>query len=230
MVTGTLPVRAVEKGIMGPGLLADIVVDKYVYHLPLDRQRKKYEAEYKVTFAESLLCDAVRNVGFWIDPIYHELKKDLLKTTYLQADETSVKVLWHELKGKAHTGWYWGYNDPIEKIVVFDFQMSRASEGPNRFLEKFSGILQTDDYAGYNDVRKRQDIIWGACMAHVRRKFSECLTIDKERASYALDQIKRWFALEAQAVTDGLDHAARLAMRQELIKPCSKLGVICGIF
>ncbi len=219
VVIGTLPQRAVEKGIMGAGLLADIVVDKYVYHLPLDRQRKKYEAEYKVTFAESVLCDAVRNVGFWIEPIYNVLHEDLLKATYLQADETSIKVLWHELKGKAHTGWYWGYNDPVGKVIVFDFQMSRSREGPNEFLKKFSGILQTDDYAGYNDVRKRPDVRWGACMAHVRRKFSDCLTVDKERASYALDQIKVWFAHEAQAAADGLDHVRRLTMRQELIKP-----------
>jgi transposase len=219
VVIGALPVRTVEKGIMGPGLLADIVVDKYIYHMPLDRQRKKYEAEYKVTFAESVLCDAVRNAAFWIEPIYNVLVEDLLKATYLQADETSIKVLWHELKGKAHTGWYWGYNDPIGKIVVFDFQMTRGREGPNTFLEKFSGVLQTDDYAGYTDVRKRPDIIWAACMAHVRRKFSDCLTIDKERASYALECIKSWFALEAQPRADVLDHAARLAMRQEQIKP-----------
>ena len=127
--------------------------------------------------------------------------------------------MWHELKGKAHTGWYWGYHDPIGKIVIFDFQMTRGREGPNAFLEKFSGILQTDDYAGYNDARKRPDIIWGACMAHVRRKFSDCLSIDKDRASYALECIKSWFVLEAQAAADNLDHAARLAMRLESIKP-----------
>jgi len=218
VVIGKLPARPVEKGNMGPGLLADIIVDKYVYHTPLDRQRKKYEAQYKVTFSESLLCDAVRNAAFWIEPIYNVLTEDLLKATYLQADETSIKVLWHELKGKAHTGWYWGYHDPIGKIVVFDFQMTRGREGPNKFLEKFSGVLQTDDYAGYTDVRARPDIIWAACMAHVRRKFIDCLKIDKERAPYALECMKNWFALEAQALADSLDHAARLAMRQEHIK------------
>ncbi|RPI88890.1 MAG: hypothetical protein EHM32_13365, partial [Spirochaetales bacterium] len=124
VVIGNLPARPVEKGNMGPGLLADIVVDKYVYHTPLDRQRRKYEAQYQVTFAESVLCDAVRNAAFWIEPIYNVLAEDLLKAAYLQADETSIKVLWHELKGKAHTGWYWGYHDPIGKIVVFDFQMT----------------------------------------------------------------------------------------------------------
>ena len=219
VVIGVLPVRAVEKGNMGPGLLADIVVDKYVYHTPLDRQRKKYEAQYKVTFAESLLCDAVRNVAFWIEPIYNVLIEDILKATYLQADETSIKVLWHELKGKAHTGWYWGYHDPIGKIVVFDFQMTRGREGPNAFLEKFKGVLQVDDYSGYTDVRARADILRASCMAHVRRRFSDCLNIDKDRASYALECMKDWFAIEAQVREGGLDHAARLAIRQEQIKP-----------
>jgi transposase len=81
VIIAELPARPVEKGIMGPGLLADIVVDKYVYHTPLERQRRKYEAEYNVTFAESLLCDAVRNACFWIEPVYKVLAEDILKAT-----------------------------------------------------------------------------------------------------------------------------------------------------
>jgi transposase len=216
---GVLPDRPVDKGNMGPGLLANIVLDKYLYHTPLECQSRKISAEYNVRFAESVLCDAVRNVSFWIEPIYKIMAADIVTATYLQADETSIKVLWHELKGKAHTGWYWGYHDPLRKITVFDFKMSRGREGPNEFLKNFSGTLQTDDYAGYVDVRARPDILWAACMAHVRRKFNDCLNYDMQRATYALECIKPWFNLESQAVDDKLGHAARLAMRQELIKP-----------
>jgi transposase len=216
---GTLPTRAVEKGCMGPGLMANITVDKYEHHVPLDRQRKKYEAEYQVTFSESLLCDAIRNVGFWIEPVYKVMAEDLRQATYLQADETSIKVLWAELKGKAHTGWYWGYNDPVKKIVVFDFQMTRGREGPNEFLRTFKGILQTDDYAGYVDVRAREDIAWAACMAHVRRKFHDCLAIDRARADSALQVINEWFEHERRAREGDWDCVARLEMRQSLIKP-----------
>jgi transposase len=218
VLIGSLPARPVDKGTMGPGLLADIVVDKFVYHTPLDRQRRKYDADYNVAFSESLLCDVVRQVSFWIEPVYNVLVKDLLGAGYLQADETSIKVLWHELKGKAHTGWYWGYHDPLAKIVVFDFQMTRGREGPNQFLKDFKGVLQTDDYAGYVDVRRRVDIQWAACMAHVRRKFNDALTYDKPRASHALAHMKEWFALEADAANNQLSHAARLAMRTTAIR------------
>lgn len=219
VLIGALPARAVDKGCMGPGLLADITVDKYEFHLPLDRQRKKYEAEYDVIFSESLLCDSIRNVAFWIEPVYSIMCQGIRNSTYLQADETSIKVLWHELKGKAHTGWYWGYNDPIKKIVVFDFQMSRGREGPNEFLKEFKGVLQTDDYAGYVDVRARGDITWAGCMAHVRRKFHDCLTVDKARAQHALQTINSWFDIERAARDDDMDFTARLAQRQTMIKP-----------
>jgi transposase len=219
VVVAELPSRPVEKGNMGPGIMSNIAVDKYVYHTPLDRQRRKFKQQYTVDFSESHLCDIIKQVGFWYEPVYELMIEDLLAVTYLQADETMIKVLWHELKGRAHTGWYWGYYAPVEKILVFDFQMSRGQEGPTRFLEKFKGIIQCDDYGGYNRLRARSDIIRMACMAHVRRKFTDALTYDIKRCTQVLEIMKPWFVAEAQAKKENLGFNDRLIMRREQIEP-----------
>jgi transposase len=59
---GKLPALPVEKGNAGPGLIAQIISDKYIYHLPLDRQRKKFNTEYQVSFSESWLSEMSETV------------------------------------------------------------------------------------------------------------------------------------------------------------------------
>jgi len=82
VLIGELPALPVEKGNAGPGFIANILIDKYVYHLPLDRQRKKFKKEYDVDFSESWLCDNSRNGIFsmvmskisFLQTIYRQMK------------------------------------------------------------------------------------------------------------------------------------------------------------
>jgi transposase len=88
----------------------------------------------------------------------------------LQVDETPVKVLKPDKKG-----YMWVYHSyhPGKRFVIFDFSLSRAAEIVNTRLESFSGLLQTDGYAGYNSLRQRDDIVSLGCWDHARRKFSD---------------------------------------------------------
>lgn len=139
-----LPALPVEKGNAGPGLIANIIVDKYVYHLPLDSQRNKYKNEYNADFAESWLCDNVKNGTFWLETVHNAHVKKLITSNYLQADETPIQVLTKDKKGKTQRGYFWVYHDPLQKIVLFDYRKSRASTGPSEFLKDFEGTLQID--------------------------------------------------------------------------------------
>jgi hypothetical protein len=44
---------------------------------------------------------------------------------------------------------------------------------PSRLLDGFTGVLQTDGYAGYNQVCRDNPITRIGCWDHARRKFVE---------------------------------------------------------
>ncbi len=121
IIIAKLPERPIDKGNFGAGIMAAITTDKYVYHIPLYRQIKKFNDEYGVKFAESTLCNIIERTTFWLTAVFELMKKDLLKSDYINVDETHIPVLTKSKKGKAHKGFYWVYYDPINKIVVFKY-------------------------------------------------------------------------------------------------------------
>ena len=141
ILTAQLPALPIDKGNAGPGLMTQVVIDKYVYHIPLDRQRKKFKNEYSIDFSVSWFCNLVENTGFRIAPLFDGYKKRLLKSTCICADETPVPVLTKDKKGKTHRGYFRVYYDPLNKITIFDYRKSRLNNGPSEFLETFTGTL-----------------------------------------------------------------------------------------
>jgi transposase len=218
IIVGTLPNRPVEKGNFGPGFMSTITTDKYLYHMPLHRQREKFRNEFKTEFAESTFCDIITNTTFWLEPIYKLQKSILLKSTYLQADETPIPVLVKQNNGKTHKGFYWVYYDPVHKNVLFEYRSGRGREGPNVFLKDFKGILQVDGYTGYDELANKPHITRAACMAHVRRKFEAALDYDKQFSEYALNVIRRWFDIEQEAKRYKLTYDQRRDMRCDIMK------------
>jgi len=218
IVIGTLPARPIEKGNFGPGFIAQVVIDKFLYHMPLYRQIQRYSNDYKVTFPESTFCDIISHTAFWLEPIYGQLKQDILKSEYLQVDETRMPVLIKRKKGKTHKGYFWVYYDPLIKVVVFEYCHSRKQEHPFEFLKSFTGTIQIDGYQGYNLVTGRNDIKRASCMDHVRRYFDKALKYDKVKAGFALQTIKQWYANEKNARENNYTFQQRLAMRQEQSK------------
>src|SRR5699024_6090051 len=73
---GALPERVIEKGIAGSGLLASILVDKYVDHLPLYRQLQRFKRE-KIPIASSTLEGWVRQSLELVDILYKHLLEDI---------------------------------------------------------------------------------------------------------------------------------------------------------
>jgi len=219
IVIGDLPALPVEKGNAGPGFLAHLVAEKYLYHMPLDRQRKKFKHEYNVEFSPSWLSDNIGNAVFWFEGAYEQYRKRLLASTYLQADETPLQVLTRDGNGKTHKGYLWVYHDPVQRLVLFDYRESRSHKGPSEFLKDFRGTLQIDGYEGYADIIAKNGLLRAACMDHVRRRFEKCLSFDKKRAAYALDTMKTWYMVEREAKERGCSFDERLALRQEKVAP-----------
>jgi transposase len=195
VLIGSLPSRPLEKAMAGEGLLAQIIIDKYVDHLPLYRQMQRFERN-GLKLPYSTLTDWVSSTCKLIEPLFEALKKQVLQSSYLHADETPIKVMSKEKQGETHRGYYWVYHNSIDKIVFFDYQEGRGREGPLGILENFKGYLQTDGYGVYDIFGKQQGITLMHCMAHARRMFNEALNNDESRAAYAMKEIQRLYAIE----------------------------------
>src|SRR5690606_20350666 len=157
VVIGKLPARFMEKGIAGPGLLAQILIDKYVDHLPLYRQTERFKRA-GVNLPVSTVTDWVSHCCSELKVLYDAHRELVLSSGYLEGDETTIKVLDRNKKGKTHLGYYWVYRAPLENLVLFDYQQGRGGEWPQELLKDFQGYLQTDGYGAYDYLGKIEGI------------------------------------------------------------------------
>jgi len=143
------PVYLLEKGIAGPGLLAHLHVQKYTYHMPYYRQLQQWERQDGVLLAAATVNDwEAVCVDKYLVLLYEELKKLVLLASYLQCDETTVRVCNDIAKGKAHQGYFWVLDAPVERLVLFEYNPGRGQEVPRELLNDFSGHLQTEAQLG----------------------------------------------------------------------------------
>ena len=216
--------RPLPKAIVGPGLLAQIIIDKYVDHLPLYRQMERFKRE-GIHIPYSTIGNWIKNGCTLIDPLYGWLKKLIVQSNYLHADESPIKVLDKDKKGTTHRGYYWVYHNSIDGLVWFDYQEGRGREGPVEVLKDFKGYLQTDGYAVYDFFKEDKDIAVLHCMAHARRMFFEAKDNDKVIAEYALEQIGLLYNIERTAKEQQLDPERIRQLRQtEAVPVLESLG------
>lgn len=218
VVIGKLPSRVIDKCIAGPGLLASILVDKYMDHLPLYRQKQRFKRE-NIPIASSTLEGWTRQSLKILDILYQQLKKETKSKGYLQADETPVKVLDRGKKGKCHRGYYWVYHSPVDKTVLFNYQPGRSAEAAEQMLKDYKGYLQTDGYDVYEGIGKRKGITHLFCWAHARREFEKALSNDPSKAEMALTFIQALYKVEAKAREEGMDAEQRKALRLDKSLP-----------
>lgn len=219
VVTAPLPPRIVEKGLVSDRIVIDTIVNKYCRHLPLYRQSLMLEQDVGVDLSRATLDGWVLRVGELLQPIASAIKQELLRGSYIQADETPVPVQTHDGRGKNHEAYLWQYGKP-GGTVVFDFQMGRGREGPKRFLGQFDGILQTDGYSAYDKVGGPK-LVHVCCWSHARRYHYKATQLNPSDAVSLgiVKLIDDLFAIDGEARQQKMDVAARHALRQERAKP-----------
>jgi hypothetical protein len=218
VIIGKLPSQPIDKCIAGPGLLAQVIIDKYVDHLPLYRQEQRF-SRVGITLAPSTLCNWKSSVCNLITPLYDALVKEVLQTSYLHVDETPIKVLDQDKTGTTHRGYFWVYHNSHQKIVLFDYRKGRDGAGPSEILKNFTGHLQADGYQVYEDFDDSSGITLLHCMAHARRKFSEALQNDQARSEYVLQHMQQLYAIEQQARNKQMSLDEIYQLRQQQAVP-----------
>ena len=212
------PDQPIEKGLPGPGLLAHVMVSIYADHLPLNRQEGIF-ARHGVKISRKTMCGWKMYVADSVEPIYNLMHERTLKSKVIHTDDTTVPVLDRE-KTKTRTGRLWVYiGDKNNPYTVCDYTRTRERDGPEKFLSGFSGYLQADAYAGYDQIYASGKVIEVACWAHARRKFVESESSDSLRSLTAVAWIKRLYDIERKAKEAGLEAEYICALRKEKSKP-----------
>jgi transposase len=178
LVQAPVAPHVIDKGLPTAGLLAQVLVAKYLDHLPLYRQEAIFQRAGHL-IARSTLAQWVGECGVRLQPLVDALAEELLRQDILHADETPVAML-KPGHGKTHRAYLWSYCttqfNPV-KAVVFDFADSRGGQHVRSFLrlqanDGWRGKLVTDDFSGYKACFAL-GVTEVGCMAHARRKFHE---------------------------------------------------------
>lgn len=214
-----LPPSITPQGCADSSLVAQVILAKFVDHLPLYRQQQIF-VRLGVNIPKSTLGDWVTQAATWLEPIVREMKRQLLASDYLQADETPVNVMDPDVKGKTVKGYLWVMGLPGGN-VVFEFHPGRGKAEAKKLLDGFKGYLQRDGYSVYSSLVKEpgQQLIPVGCWGHARRKFIDAELTHSAHAPPFIDEIRKLYLVEAVAREQQLDPQQRKVLRQEKSKP-----------
>ena len=222
LIQAPVPAQVIDKGQATSGLLAHVLVAKYVDHLPLYRLQQIF-ARAGVKLASSTLADWVGVCGVRLQPLVDALRETILAQPVIHVDETPVQVLQPGSK-TTHRAYLWAYAPGVFqdlKAVVYDFTEGRAGAYARTFLGNWQGELVCDDYGGYKACFE-QGIAEVGCMAHARRKFFELHKSAKSLiAQQALEMIGQLYDIEAQG--QKMTPEARQQLREQQARPIAKM-------
>jgi transposase len=197
LVQAPVAPHIIDKGIPTAGLLAQVLVAKFLDHLPLYRQEHIFKRA-GMAIARSTLAQWVGECGAQLQPLVDALSAELLRHGVLHADETPVAMLKPGNK-KTHNAYIWTYCTTSfnpTKAVVFNFAETRSGENVREFLgqngeQPWMGKLVTDGFSGYQATFER-GVTGVGCVAHARRKFHELWA---NHGSKVGEQALRYFQL-----------------------------------
>lgn len=223
IIVAPLPERAIAKCMAEPELLAQVTIDKFIDHKPLNRQLDCFgRSDIRIPY--STIADWIKSIGVKLHPFAPVLLQEMFKHKYWRADETGIKVLDKKIKRDTYQGYFWSYMTGDGRLIYYDYQPGRGGEYPLKILKNFKGHLQTDGYNIYDDLGIKEIIVF-FCMAHARRKIFDSLGNDKARGEYALTEIKKLYAIEEACREQQLnEEEIKLKRQQEALPILKSLG------
>ena len=220
VVTAPLPAKyqPIPRSYAGASLLAELMVNKYVNHLPFYRQIEMMK-RLGANLPPPTVNDWFKDTADLLRPLYYRLRELVLATDYIQVDETTIPVI-NNGKHKAVNGYMWMVRSVMDSQLFFHYDGgSRAQKVALALLEDFRGALQTDGYGVYQMYEHKKGVLPLGCWAHTRRKFQESVKNDKARAEYALGQIGLLYEVEREADDRNLSYDQRAALRESHAYP-----------
>jgi transposase len=209
-----------DRSKAAPGLLAQIIVNKYCDHLPLYRQEQIYRLRHGIDIPRQSMARWLVWAADWLRPVYEGLRTGVLAGGYVQVDETMIEYL-KPGHGRTKQGYFWTLKRPGGDSV-FMWNPSRSGESLNNIIPvDFKGTLGVDGYAAYQSYAASSDgrIRLAACWAHARRKFDEARESAPQRALIILRQIQQLYRIEKRLRRNKSGPRLRAAVRQAESRP-----------
>jgi transposase len=196
VIIAELPSLPIPKGNASSSLLTFIMISKFVDHLPLYRLLQIFKRQDLVV-SKSTIGGWVEKTSSLLLPLYDTFKEKFLSgATYIQADESPIKVQDRNKKKALHQGYMWVYRKPDDQLILFDYNKGRGKEVPEEFFKNFIGTLQSDGYKAYQNLTTKGTISLLGCMAHARLYFEKALENDPKRADHILLLIQKLYRIE----------------------------------
>lgn len=194
-----LPPRLVPQSKLGLGLAVYLLLSRFDDHVAYYTLERNFRERFGVVISRQQMVQWVEKVAHLLLAIYWLIWEELKACDYLQIDESPVKVLDPEVKGKAARGFLWFYSKP-GGYVFLEFHHSRGRDGPRERLRGFRGTMQTDGYELYDALRKEQPsrLKRIGCVSHARRKFYKALLESCSEALWFIGQMRQLYRLERE--------------------------------
>ena len=233
MHTGRSPEPLLDNSLASASFVSDIMKKKFVDGMPIYRQEADLKRKGIRLTRQTMSNWVIRCSEKYLQGVYDILKEELLRIDIIQADETTVQVLSEPGKAPATDSFMWLYRsgewDTQSRIILYEYQDNRRKEDPANFLGDFKGYLQTDGYAGYNSVTKREKdpAVSVGCWAHARRFFCDASKAIKKGSSdtpatnidKAIAYTDRIFAIERDSDLAKKTPQERMRIRKEKTLP-----------
>ena len=226
IIVPALP-RLIDNSIASPELLTDIIIKKYIEHLPLYRQAESLKRFMGIDISYKTMNNWVWHIGNWLRIIYDELREEVRASGYLQADETVVKYI-KPGAGHAIQGYLFAYH-AINIGVIFEWHQGRGAKHLESMLAGYTGALQCDGYKIYqsflNGKEYHDRYVLYACWAHARRMFHEARH-DSDLAVEVLNHIRKLYCIEKNLRKSNSSNDERYIARKEskiILKEIKKL-------
>ena len=214
VVEATKPFQPIDKGLVGPGLLAYVVTSKYADHLPLHRIVRILD-RHGLDTERSTLWGWISKGAQVLEPLVQRMREKIVDGEVIHSDDTELPL---QSKGKVHKARLWIYvGDPEHPYVYYDFRMNRSRAGPGEILDGYTGYVQVDAYAGYDVIFGPGAATEAGCWAHARRKFFDAAELGCARSKEAVERIKRLYEIEREG--KGLSREDLVALRQSKSVP-----------
>lgn len=209
--TAEPPPQIVESGVLSDTLLVEAVCDKYIDHLPIERQCARF-ARAGIFVAPQTLGRGVAAALDLFEPIAKAIEMRVRGPGLLGTDASAIPVLDPDAPMGIRSGTMWCWTNA--RWVAFFYAVSGDADSVKRFLgDDLARTVQCDGTTVTSFLERTGGARPG-CWSHGRRRFVEAARSGDLVAREALVIIARLFAVERAATFAGDSAELRRARRQ----------------
>jgi transposase len=229
VITAQMPEQIIQKCIGTVGLIAHVLIAKFVDALPFYRQEKQL-LRIGIKIPRATMCGWAQKIAESLELLLEVMKKEILSGPLINADETTVQVIKEPGRSSQTKSYMWVFRGgpPKKPCIIFEYHPTRSGDAALNFIKDYKGVVQTDGYSGYDFIDKLEDVLHVGCFAHSRRKFCDVIkAAGKSKdgskktgyADQAINYINKLYKIEKKAKLENITGDALYKLRQKKTKP-----------